>query len=208
MTSSCGLQPHPCFVYVQHGKWSTVDLARVHVVQKMFRAVASSSRLFRGVRQRAVHSATLSTTAAAHRAETGSNDEDNSKKIYELRTYAIRPDKFGEYLKVMEENIGLRTAHSKLLGFWITDLGGINEVNHLWEYGNETMPDCMFPFPYSNTPLINIILSMYLESYQHRADVRKALTLDKNWNEKCFSKILPMFVSQVGIKEDGREAVG
>ena len=96
----------------------------------MFR-VASSLRLFRGVRQRAVHSASLSTTAA-HRAEAGTNDD---KKIYELRTYAIRPDKFGEYMKLMEENIGLRTAHSKLVGFWITDLGGINEVNHLWEYG-------------------------------------------------------------------------
>ena len=101
---------------------------------KMFRVAASSLRLFRGVRH---HSASLSTTAAACRAETtgtGSNDAEN-KKIYELRTYAIRPDKFGEYLKLMEENIGLRTAHSKLLGFWITDLGGINEVNHLWEYG-------------------------------------------------------------------------
>ena len=99
--------------------------------------LAASLRLFRGVRHRAaaVHSASLSTTAAACRAETiGSNDAEN-KKIYELRTYAIRPDKFGEYLKLMEENIGLRTAHSKLLGFWITDLGGINEVNHLWEYG-------------------------------------------------------------------------
>ena len=97
---------------------------------KMFR-VASSLRLVRGVRQRAVHSTSLSTTAA-RRAEAGSND---NKKIYELRTYAIRPDKFGEYLKLMEENIDLRTAHSKLLGFWITELGGINEVNHLWEYG-------------------------------------------------------------------------
>jgi hypothetical protein len=71
------------------------------------------------------------------------------KKIYELRTYAIRPDKFGEYLKVMEENIGLRTAHSKLVGFWITDLGGINEVNHLWEYGiiHLAHKSYMFPFP-------------------------------------------------------------
>ena len=96
--------------------------------------VASSLRLFRGVRQRAAHPASLSTTAVC-RAE--KRDSDN-KKIYELRTYTIRPDKFGEYLKVMEENIGLRTAHSKLVGFWITELGGINEVNHLWEYGTGT----------------------------------------------------------------------
>lgn len=174
----------------------------------MFR-VASSLRLFRGVRHRAeaVHSASLSTTAAARRAETtGSNDADN-KKIYELRTYAIRPDKFGEYLKLMEENIGLRTAHSKLLGFWITELGGMNEVNHLWEYGMMIIiiPLSHIPFPcYTGGRVFkgHTHFSIHLESYQHRADVRKALTLDKNWNEKCFSKILPMFVSQVGIEQN------
>ena len=100
--------------------------------------VASTLRLFRGVGiwEKAAHSTSLSTTAAVHRAERGGNgDLKTDSKIYELRTYAIRPDKFGEYLKIMEENIDLRTAHSKLIGFWITDLGGINEVNHLWEYG-------------------------------------------------------------------------
>ncbi len=29
----------------------------------------------------------------------------------------------------------LRTAHSKLIGYWNTDLGGVNEVVHIWEYG-------------------------------------------------------------------------
>ena len=39
-------------------------------------------------------------------------------------------------------------------------------------------------------------LSLTIDNYQHRADVRKALTLDNNWNE-CLSKIRPMFISQV-----------
>lgn len=98
----------------------------------MFRL--ASSKLFRGsgVGLRTTYPASFSASTVS-RAQTG---EDDNKKIYELRTYAIRPDKFGEYLKIMEDNIHLRTAHSKLIGFWISDLGGINEVNHLWEYGN------------------------------------------------------------------------
>ena len=36
----------------------------------------------------------------------------------------------------------------------------------------------------------------HTDNYQHRADVRKALTMDENWNE-CLSKIRPMFISQV-----------
>lgn len=132
-----------------HGKWSTVDFIYTCCPDRteMFR-VASSLRLFRGVRQRTAYSVSLSTTAVC-RTEKGDNGD---KKIYELRTYAIRPDKFGEYLKLMEENIGLRTAHSKLVGFWITELGAINEVNHLWEYGNGTLifKSSIFPLPYSN----------------------------------------------------------
>ena len=102
----------------------------------MFR-VTSSLRLFRGVGQRATHTTSLSTTAVCRATSTTGDNDD--KKIYELRTYAIRPDKFGEYMKIMEDNIGLRTAHSKLVGFWSTDLGGINEVNHLWEYGSDVI---------------------------------------------------------------------
>lgn len=95
--------------------------------------LSCSARLFRGVSRKAVFSASLSTSPATHKGNGGSENN----KIYEFRTYAIRPDKMGEYMKIMEENIQLRTAHSKMLGFWMTDLGGINEVNHLWEYGRD-----------------------------------------------------------------------
>ena len=54
--------------------------------------------------------------------------------------YAIRPDKFGECMQIIENNIHIRTAHSKLVGFWITEMGGINEVYHLWEFGKFRHP--------------------------------------------------------------------
>ena len=40
-----------------------------------------------------------------------------------------------EFLQLTTEEFHLRTAHSKLLGYWTTELGGLNEVVHLWEYG-------------------------------------------------------------------------
>ena len=80
-----------------------------------FRAVFAPSR-------RAISSAT-------------SSHAERNDKFYELRTYSIQPARFGEFLKLTAEHIHIRTAHSKLLGYWFTELGGMNEVVHLWEYG-------------------------------------------------------------------------
>ena len=55
--------------------------------------------------------------------------------MYELRTYSIQPAEFGSFIKLTQEQIHLRTSHSKLLGYWTSDLGGLNEVVHIWEYG-------------------------------------------------------------------------
>ena len=38
-------------------------------------------------------------------------------------------------MQLTNDNIHLRTAHSKLLGYWTTEYGGLNEVTHLWQYG-------------------------------------------------------------------------
>ena len=34
-----------------------------------------------------------------------------------------------------KEKFHLRTQHSVLLGYWTTELGGLNQVVHLWQYG-------------------------------------------------------------------------
>ena len=49
-------------------------------------------------------------------------------KIYELRTYDIKPMNMGEFMALTQENIHLRTQHSPLIGYWTTELGGINQV--------------------------------------------------------------------------------
>eukprot|EP00052_Salpingoeca_macrocollata_P030924 m.321477 g.321477 ORF g.321477 m.321477 type:complete len:237 (+) comp25422_c0_seq1:126-836(+) len=92
-------------------------------------------------------------------------------KIFELRTYSIQPQHFGEFLSLTNEKIGLRTAHSPLIGYWTSEYGGLNEVVHIWEY----------------------------DSYTQRAGVRKALAGDQEWQKSYMSKMTPMLQKQDNI---------
>ena len=102
-------------------------------------AQLATSRLFSfrttlsGWRTLSSHKAYLSTSNI--HSSNGLQGAGGQEKLYELRTYAIKPDRFGEFTKLMQEGCTLRTAHSKLIGYWNTDLGGVNEVVHIWEYG-------------------------------------------------------------------------
>lgn len=58
-------------------------------------------------------------------------------KIYELRTYSLKPEHMKEYLALTAEKFHLRTSHSILHGYWTVELGGVNQVVHLWEYGKQ-----------------------------------------------------------------------
>lgn len=44
-----------------------------------------------------------------------------------------------EYLNLTAKEFHLRTAHSKLVGFWTSEIGGLNQVVHIWEYGELTV---------------------------------------------------------------------
>lgn len=87
----------------------------------------------------------------------------------ELRTYSLKPEAFPKYLALTNEKFHLRTAHSKLNGFWLHELGGLNSVTHLWEY----------------------------DSLEHRAQVRDALGVDKSWISEYVVNLLPMLAEQV-----------
>ncbi|XP_078607255.1 protein NipSnap homolog 3B-like isoform X3 [Branchiostoma floridae x Branchiostoma japonicum] len=59
---------------------------------------------------------------------------DGRPKLYELRTYQIKPALFWEFMEILEEKVHLRKEMSKMVGFWTVDLGGLNQVVHMWEY--------------------------------------------------------------------------
>jgi len=91
-----------------------------------------------------------------------------SNKVYELRTYDLVPQKVGEFMALSKEKMHLRTNHSVLLGYWTTELGGLNQVVHLWEYG----------------------------SLAERAGVRAKLGGDADWQAQYFQRILPWLQKQ------------
>lgn len=41
-----------------------------------------------------------------------------------------------DFMKLTNEFIHLKSdTNSKLNGYWTSDIGGLNEVTHIWEYG-------------------------------------------------------------------------
>lgn len=61
-------------------------------------------------------------------------------KIYELRRYKVKPDRYTELVRLGTEKYeDVMMQHGKLLGYWSTELGAVREVSHLWEYGKQNM---------------------------------------------------------------------
>jgi hypothetical protein len=58
--------------------------------------------------------------------------------IHELRTYTLHPGKLGQYLDhVANLAVPIRgDRFGKLLGYWSTELGTLNQVVHLWEHAD------------------------------------------------------------------------
>ncbi len=89
--------------------------------------------------------------------------------IHELRTYTIHPPKFKDFVAhTAKVGIKLRTKHSKVVGYWTTEIGELNQVVHLWEY----------------------------EDFDHRTRVRAALAKDKTWNTRYLTRSRPMLQHQ------------
>nr|XP_061813055.1 protein NipSnap homolog 3B-like [Nerophis lumbriciformis] len=88
--------------------------------------------------------------------------------LYEFRTYQIHPDRNSAFLKLTDEKIHLRTAHSELVGYWRVEYGALNQVFHIWKY----------------------------ESYAHRTAVRSALAQDERWMNEYIVHAMPMLARQ------------
>ena len=55
--------------------------------------------------------------------------------IYELRMYTVRPGKVPELNALFEkEGLPVINEYSKLVGWWSTEVGTLNQVVHLWAY--------------------------------------------------------------------------
>ncbi|XP_061100752.1 protein NipSnap homolog 3A-like isoform X1 [Conger conger] len=102
------------------------------------------------------------------RASISTGPQQQHATFYEFRTYRVEPAQNAAFLRLTNEKIHLRTAHSELLGYWSVEYGGLNQVFHIWKY----------------------------DSYAQRAAVRAALAQDPEWIEQYISKAMPMLASQ------------
>lgn len=92
----------------------------------------------------------------------------NHEPVYELRVYTIKPEQTTSFVRLTNDFLELRMAHSKLIGYWMAELGSLNQAYHLWEFDN----------------------------YDHRTKVRKNLTTDAFWQEKYMKHMFKMIESQ------------
>ena len=56
--------------------------------------------------------------------------------IYEIRTYDLRPGSVAEFEKRFAESLPGRLCYSHLAGFWHSEIGHLNQVIHIWPYGD------------------------------------------------------------------------
>ncbi|MDR3490134.1 MAG: NIPSNAP family protein [Bradyrhizobium sp.] len=58
--------------------------------------------------------------------------------LYELRTYTVKPGSLGDMVKAastLARDIR-KDDYGKLEGYWLTDIGPLNQVVHLWSYAD------------------------------------------------------------------------
>lgn len=111
----------------------------------------------------------MSTSESLLMSQTSETPTSQSSKIYEMRTYYVKPKAFADFMKLTNEYIHLKSeSNSKLNGYWTSDIGGTNEVIHIWEY----------------------------DSFAQRTEARKALSQDQTWIDSYIKKILKMLTKQ------------
>jgi hypothetical protein len=87
--------------------------------------------------------------------------------VYELRSYQIAPGRMKEWLSVFGEGLSARRKYSAPLGVWVSELGELNHVFHLWGY----------------------------KDLEARHEIRKAVAGDAAWG-RAVAALAPMTQSQ------------
>lgn len=56
--------------------------------------------------------------------------------IHEYRTYTIHPGQLERYLELAETKVQpiRQDRYGRLIGFWYSEFGVLNQVHHIWEY--------------------------------------------------------------------------
>lgn len=86
-------------------------------------------------------------------------------------------------MALSKEKFHLRTEHSKLLGYWTVELGGLNQVSDKMESPHKTLSGKGFGGGERTTQVTHL---WEYDSYSHRAGVRAKLGGHQQWQVKPF----------------------
>ena len=66
------------------------------------------------------------------------NEIEGNVMIYELRTYTVKPGTVGDMVKAASTvSRDIRgDNYGKLEGYWLTEIGPLNQVMHMWSYSD------------------------------------------------------------------------
>src|SRR6185437_15478444 len=90
--------------------------------------------------------------------------------IYELRTYTVKPGTIGDMVKAastVSRDIR-KDDYGKLEGYWLTEIGPLNQVLHMWSY----------------------------KDFEERARLRAELARNPRWTGEYVALIRPLLVRQ------------
>src|SRR6266550_6679269 len=90
--------------------------------------------------------------------------------IYELRTYTVKPGTLGDMVKAASTvSADIRkNDYGKLEGYWMTEIGPLNQVLHMWSYS----------------------------SFEERARLRGELARNSRWTAEYIPLIRPLLIRQ------------
>ena len=90
--------------------------------------------------------------------------------IYELRTYTVKPGALGDMVKAASTvSADIRKSdYGKLEGYWMTEIGPLNQVLHMWSYS----------------------------SFEERARLRGELARNPRWTTEYVPLIRPLLLRQ------------
>jgi len=61
--------------------------------------------------------------------------KEGNTMVYEMRVYTLQPGKVPEFQALIErEALPVINKYSKLVGWWSTEVGPLNQVVHIWAY--------------------------------------------------------------------------
>jgi len=89
--------------------------------------------------------------------------------IFEMRIYTILPGKRDEYISLFKEfGLGILCKYAKLIGYWYTETGNVNQIVHIWSY----------------------------ESFEDRSKKRILLYQDLDWKNNFLPQAFPLLERQ------------